>query len=1820
MLRLTSILLIYYGILVECQLQNRPPHFIPGSGDMARFSISENTPNGSVVYQLRGIDPEGGQLKYSISGPVFSVDKNTGVVRLNQGLDREKQDLIEVIISITDESVLGSEPNTISLRREIPIRDYNDNAPIFIGRPYSANVSEAIKAGTLIKIEPTIFVTDRDEGINSEISVKCASDPNFDTDDICEIFEVTTEKLASGNYTVAIRLKKQLDFETRPSYILSLKANDGALENRLSALASVAISVIDIQDQPPIFLNAPYSKTVLENTPPGIPILMVNATDGDTGSPRPLLLTLENEKFGYFILRSVNDTNQHAILYTTNVPLDRENAEILQNGGVYSFTVRATELINNEVPGDSATSQITIVVSDVDDHIPMFNQQEFKIPLTENLENDTPLPGLSILVIDKDLGVNSRYNLSLVNVKNADGVFAVTPTYGEGRTPIVVKVANSKKLDYDVDDIDLRTLVFDLVASVNGTRMDSSRVTIELQDANDNAPVFFKNFYTLEVKENTKIGYKISDLSASDRDSGVFGSITYLLKGFGSEYFSTDQKYGAIFVKKNLNYEVQKSYSLTLVAIDGGGIETNANLLINVLDVNDNNPMFETLEYTRTIREGATEFEPQFFVRATDEDGPTQGGGQITYTIDSENSISGHVFSINPSTGEITINRRVSSMDTERGQYELIVSATDHGVPPLKNDTRVLIRVGISGNQRPIFKGHFTSQTNNAIPGPPSYRITIPENAPPGFNVTTVTASDPDGLDSLLEYRIVDSADNFEINPRSGLIKVSSFARLDRDTNSDQHIIVVNAVDAGFPIPETATATVYIKIQDVNDKPPKFNSQTYTAYVSERSKVGTEVLKVLATDTDLDSKIEYSIIDPIKASSKTGSQLISTVPYDYRSAFSINNETGQVIVNSTLDYNSAAVITLTVQARDVNALYNKNEQFDTTEVILFIQSFKDTNPIFKHRGWTSTSPLINMKVKEETPIGMTIFKLLAEDPLTHEIIKKFELTKSDPLQIIEINEFNGDVLLRKRLDYETLNSSYFEFGVTVYSSDLKRITFTMVNVTVENVNDNDPIFDHKTYRVTVLENLKYPTKILEVHATDNDSVLTELDEQIGYNLITYSLTGQNSAHFLINNKTGVIQIAPNYTLDREKQSVVKVLAVAEDSLGKPSDSRKTSAEIIIEVLDVNDNAPQFLLKSYTAVIPENSPINTFVINMLATDPDEGFGGEIRYDLLNEGETNGLLKINPNTGEIRTRAQLTGRGRSEPYELVIRAQDNGGKIPKQPSLHSDVSLVLYIGDVSANDGIPFFISPKVGQVANISENATIGSPVFQVIASDPDNPASPSGQLSYNIQEDVENKDTFRIDHASGLITTLKSLDRETKSSYNIIVEVSDHGDPPQAATIVLYIFVLDIDDHKPRFIREVDATPLELMVLEEQPVGTIISNLSAIDEDIDENGAIDYMFIDGNELGIFKITRTDDNQAIITTGDRIDREKYDSFLLTVKCFKYKTNRNLISYKSYDAYDLSEMQILIKLIDIDDHLPEFNIKDQTIGVRLYTPIDTHILTVRATDEDPDSAPIRYSLENVTFIPQYFKKENSNLSYNLTELFSLDSGSGEIKIMKTLSDFVDGYFEIEIRANNSKNPSRYSHNIIKLYVIRDKSLLRFVFSKPASEVNTIIDEFTTKMQSELKMTDLELHVFDPQVLVKSDHSLDFSSTSSCFQLSRHGSVLPPHEMQKIMDSNEIKNMLTESYIKYSVDAVDSCLVKRKLASASFITSTGTWLVMLAGLIGIASFIATISACCLTRRYKNQIKRVQSTPIHRIASPSENYGNGTPVIYAEPIYGPL
>ncbi|GIX71774.1 cadherin-related family member 1, partial [Caerostris extrusa] len=315
---------------------NRPPEFVPG-GDMDKFSLKEDTPVGTSVYTLRARDPENTRVHYYISGDSLSVERDTGVVKLMRPLDREVQSSTEVIISITDESVAGLQPNTISIRREILILDQNDNPPKFQNAPYSFSLDEITVPGTIIYSD--IIVTDADIGANAEMKLSCL---NKVTPAACQKFEIRSVAISSGRIRGEIVLTEPVDYEEQTSYTMSIEAEDLAEFGRLKSTTNILINIKDIQDQPPVFQNAPFTATVLENSAKGTSVLNIVVRDGDAGDPREVVLMIENDNNGYFQLGEISkdDRKVYTTTLQTNNPIDREDEGIIENGGLYMFQIK----------------------------------------------------------------------------------------------------------------------------------------------------------------------------------------------------------------------------------------------------------------------------------------------------------------------------------------------------------------------------------------------------------------------------------------------------------------------------------------------------------------------------------------------------------------------------------------------------------------------------------------------------------------------------------------------------------------------------------------------------------------------------------------------------------------------------------------------------------------------------------------------------------------------------------------------------------------------------------------------------------------------------------------------------------------------------------------------------------------------------------------------------------------------------------------------------------------------------------------------------------------------------------------------------------------------------------------------------------------------------------------------------------------------------------------------------------------------------------------------------------------------------------------
>uniref|UniRef100_A0A8C2PJH5 Cadherin domain-containing protein n=1 Tax=Capra hircus TaxID=9925 RepID=A0A8C2PJH5_CAPHI len=412
---------------------NFAPHFFDNgagstNGNMALFSLPEDTPVGSHVYTLNGTDPEGDPVSYHISfnpsaRSVFSVDPNLGNITLIEELDREREDEIEAIISISDGLNLVAEKVTIL------VTDANDEAPRFIQEPYVVQVPEDTPSGSSLA---RVRAVDRDTGSAGSVTyfLKNPHPSEFSVD----------------RHSGVLRLQAgaTLDFEKARAHFLTVVAKDGGGKLRgadvvLSATTEVTVNVEDVQDMAPVFVGTPYYGYVYEDTLPGSEVLTVVAMDGDRGKPNRVLYSLVNGSDGAF---EINETSGAISVTQSPSQLRRE---------VYELHVQVTEVSSAGTPAAQAMVPVTIRIVDLNNHPPTFYgesgpQNRFELSMYEHPPQGEILRGLKITVNDSDQGANAKFNLRLVG---PGGIFRVVPQTVLNEAQVTIIVENSAAIDFE---------------------------------------------------------------------------------------------------------------------------------------------------------------------------------------------------------------------------------------------------------------------------------------------------------------------------------------------------------------------------------------------------------------------------------------------------------------------------------------------------------------------------------------------------------------------------------------------------------------------------------------------------------------------------------------------------------------------------------------------------------------------------------------------------------------------------------------------------------------------------------------------------------------------------------------------------------------------------------------------------------------------------------------------------------------------------------------------------------------------------------------------------------------------------------------------------------------------------------------------------------------------------------------------------------------------------------------------------------------------------------------------------------------------------
>uniref|UniRef100_A0A8B9M869 Cadherin domain-containing protein n=1 Tax=Accipiter nisus TaxID=211598 RepID=A0A8B9M869_9AVES len=821
-------------------INDHPPVF---GQSVYRVNISEEVPLGSYVRGLSATDRDSGlnaNLKYSI------VSGN----ELGCGLDRETASQVVLNISARDQ---GVQPKFSYAQLVVTILDVNDNKPRF-SQPegYQVSLAENSPSGTELLV---LSATDGDLGDNGTVRFSlqeaepalAAVGPSSVTPRRFFRLDPVSGKLSTIS---------QLDREEQAHFSLQVLATDLG-SPPLSSIARVNVSLLDVNDNSPVFYPVQYFAHIQENEPAGTYVTTVSATDPDLGP---------NGTVKYSI--SAGDTSRFQVhgqtgVITTKIALDREEKT------AYQLQIVATD-------GGHLQSQnqaiVTITVLDTQDNPPVFSQGTYSFVVFENVALGYHVG--TVFASTMDLNTNISY---LITTGDQRGVFAINRVTGQITTASIID--REEQAFYQLK-----------VVASGGAITGDAMVNITVKDLNDNSPHFIHAVESVNVVENWKAGHTIFQAKALDPDEGVNGVVLYSLKQNPKGLFSISEQTGAISLTGPLDINAG-SYQVEILASDMGVPQLSSNfiLTVSVHDVNDNPPVFDQLSYEITILESEPVNSRFFKVQASDKDSGVNG--EIAYSIIEGNT--GDAFGIFPD-GQLYIK---SELDRElQERYVLLVVASDRAVEPLNATVNVTVILEDVNDNRPLF-----NSTN--------YVFYFEEEQRGGSYVGKINAVDKDfGPNGEVRYSFEHMQPDFELNTVTGEIR--STHQFDREALMRQRgaavfSLTVIATDQGLPKPLKDQATVQIYMKDINDNAPKFLKDLYQATISELAANLTQVLRVSASDVDegVNGLIHYSVIK--------GNE---------EKQFAIDSSTGQVTLVGKLDHEATASYSLVIQAVDAGAV------------------------------------------------------------------------------------------------------------------------------------------------------------------------------------------------------------------------------------------------------------------------------------------------------------------------------------------------------------------------------------------------------------------------------------------------------------------------------------------------------------------------------------------------------------------------------------------------------------------------------------------------------------------------------------------------------------------------------------------------------------------------------------------------------------------------------------------------------------------------------------------------------------------------------------
>ena len=1498
-------------------------------------SIPEHSENGTFVVNVSAVDSdlaEGALFVYDIDtgdinddDGIFAINSSTGMIWVNLPvLDRESIPIFNLTVLAID---FGDPSLTGSTQVIVHLLDLNEFPPVFDEVAYNGTIAENASLNmTVISVN----TTDLDYGENATAIFTLVSNGNNDTQNVFDINPLSGVIFVSG----------LLDFEEINQYQLFvvMATDSGPIRTRLSTEVNVTIMVTDINDNVPVFDNFSYTAVVCEDTLPLTLLIIIQATDIDSGVNAEILYSLDPpEDNEYFIL----DRLTGVLSLASDARLDHETQI------VYQFIAIATD---SGDPQLNSTVPVTIVIEDVNDNIPTFTTESpYNSSVMENLppgqavasviaeDADSAENGEITYSIEREIENETDCNVTCINISD-DMCMSLTNITQQQPLPSFT-IDNmtgliSTVLPLDREQQTSHLLLIQAIDSGNETRLSSlTCLLVTVLDDNDEVPTFPVEGYNATISESTTEGVFVIQVTAVDEDTGYNAVVTYHIVGSETSRFTVHPTTGDIYTLGGYDRESRDQYDVIVLAIDGGNPPLNSSTVVTVTitDENDNAPLFNQSEYFITFPENKPPFSSIYLLQAFDEDAGSNA--EITYVISSA-SPQNH-FLINTTSG--LLQSTVQLDREEITSYLVTIISTDMGNPPMTSSTTINITIEDANDNVPVFSEN-------------EYFVSVVENIISESPILYVSATDVDiGSNSLVRYNIILNGttpyvDSFAIDSVSGAVYLVS--SLDAEESLSYTVTVV-AINNGA-VPELASVmNITVAVGDVNDHAPVFSQIEYVVVVLETAKVGSEVIQLNATDAD---------------ATETNTELHFEISGGHNtSLFYIDSHTGSIFIAAPLDRerDPSHVIQVTVFDNGTEPGQLKAD----VNVTFVLQDFNDNEPIFDQTSYSfsvhenNNSSILIGRVHANDIDLQSVYYSITEATMVSGSGSGSGLEISEIEDYFAINSESGEIYTSISFNREERDVYTFYVVATDNGTLVQLSSQVLVTIAILDVNDVAPIFSLPNYTTSWPEDVTPGSILLTVMATDPD-----LDQGgvVGYSL----LPSNDSGVFSINSSSGAIDVVGMF--DREQQDTYIIEVIARD-YGTPT-SLTSSVVVIVTILDVNDNNPILNASEYNAIFPEDTPLNSTLISVAASDTDIGSNSEISFSI--SSDFNSTFILDRQSGIISLNHQFDYE-HVHNYTFFVVATDNGN-----PRLSTSAEVLISVIDL--NDNPPVFTAEIY--YTSIPENAIIDTSIFDIPATDAD--STSNSELHYSILGgNVEG--VFEIDEVSGIISLHDYLDREIIDFYSLSLRVVDMGIPQFTATAQLTVQVMDVNDHIPRF----DSDVYFVSVPEQSGIGTVVGSVSATDEDVGVNANLTYHIIAGDPEEKFMIAPQTGEVSIRKV---LDYESIPSHSLTI----------LVSDHGQPESHTDTVIFTISILDQNEYQPFYLESNYIIDIPDNTPPGTRLGTFPAADRDVYLLPsLRYTLSNHS---------------NTSDIFTIDQYTAHLYTLTHLP--TNQVFNISITAND------------------------------------------------------------------------------------------------------------------------------------------------------------------------------------------------------------